>query len=137
MKHDALFQPLALCSITLRNRIVMSAMTREPSPGGVPGPDVAAVPAAGGGRGWWQSAAAGSAVLGLLGQPRCHGLSISGGCITLKDHLMCIDPLYTVGRAEETIKVGADDPMNAFQEIRKTPRRERIAESATTQSLNP
>ena len=42
MKRDLLFQPLALRSIALRNRIVMSAMTRERSPGGVPGPAVAA-----------------------------------------------------------------------------------------------
>lgn len=39
---DGLFQPLALRGATLRNRIVMSPMTRGFSPGGVPGPDVAA-----------------------------------------------------------------------------------------------
>ncbi|HLG88919.1 MAG TPA: NADH:flavin oxidoreductase [Alphaproteobacteria bacterium] len=36
-----LFQPLSVRSLTLRNRIVMSAMTRSFSPGGVPGDDVA------------------------------------------------------------------------------------------------
>ncbi len=39
---DALFQPFALKGLTLRNRIVMSPMTRNFSPGGVPGADVAA-----------------------------------------------------------------------------------------------
>src|SRR5581483_4453846 len=37
-----LFQPLTVRKLTLRNRIVMSAMTRSFSPGGVPGEDVAA-----------------------------------------------------------------------------------------------
>jgi len=37
-----LFQPLQVRSLTLRNRIVMSAMTRRFSPGGIPGDDVAA-----------------------------------------------------------------------------------------------
>ncbi|GAA4476588.1 NADH:flavin oxidoreductase [Rhodococcus olei] len=37
-----LFSPLRIRSLTLPNRIVMSPMTREHSPGGVPGPDVAA-----------------------------------------------------------------------------------------------
>ncbi|WP_040801721.1 NADH:flavin oxidoreductase [Nocardia higoensis] len=39
--HPALFEPLAIRSLELPNRIVMSAMTRSASPGGVPGPDVA------------------------------------------------------------------------------------------------
>lgn len=39
--HAALFQPLAIRSVELPNRIVMSAMTRSASPGGIPGPDVA------------------------------------------------------------------------------------------------
>ena len=38
---EPLFQPLSLRSKTLRNRIVMSPMTRCLSPGGVPGQDVA------------------------------------------------------------------------------------------------
>jgi 2,4-dienoyl-CoA reductase-like NADH-dependent reductase (Old Yellow Enzyme family) len=37
-----LLQPLSVGKLTLRNRIVMSAMTRSFSPGGVPGEDVAA-----------------------------------------------------------------------------------------------
>jgi 2,4-dienoyl-CoA reductase-like NADH-dependent reductase (Old Yellow Enzyme family) len=37
-----LFEPLRVRKLTLRNRIVMSAMTRSFSPGGVPGEDVAA-----------------------------------------------------------------------------------------------
>lgn len=37
-----LFSPFTLGSLTLRNRIVMAPMTRQMSPGGVPGPDVAA-----------------------------------------------------------------------------------------------
>ena len=37
-----LFTPLTLNSVTLRNRTVMAPMTRTHSPGGVPGPDVAA-----------------------------------------------------------------------------------------------
>lgn len=37
-----LFQPLQVRSVTLRNRIVMSAMTRRLSPNGIPGVDVAA-----------------------------------------------------------------------------------------------
>ena len=37
-----LFQPLSVRKLTLRNRVVMSAMTRSFSPGGVPGEDVAA-----------------------------------------------------------------------------------------------
>jgi len=39
---DALFRPLRIGSMTLPNRIVMAPMTRAFSPGGVPGPDVAA-----------------------------------------------------------------------------------------------
>jgi 2,4-dienoyl-CoA reductase-like NADH-dependent reductase (Old Yellow Enzyme family) len=37
----ALFEPLAIRQLRLRNRIVMSPMTRNRSPGGIPGPDVA------------------------------------------------------------------------------------------------
>lgn len=37
-----LFDPLKIRSVTLRNRIVMAPMTRNFSPDGVPGPDVAA-----------------------------------------------------------------------------------------------
>jgi 2,4-dienoyl-CoA reductase-like NADH-dependent reductase (Old Yellow Enzyme family) len=37
-----LFEPFALGPLQLRNRIVMAPMTRSFSPGGVPGPDVAA-----------------------------------------------------------------------------------------------
>jgi len=39
---DPLFQPLQLRGLTLANRIVMAPMTRNFSPGGVPGDDVAA-----------------------------------------------------------------------------------------------
>lgn len=39
---EALFRPFGLGSLTLSNRIVMAPMTREKSPGGIPGPDVAA-----------------------------------------------------------------------------------------------
>lgn len=39
---DALFTPLAIGGLRLANRIVMAPMTRSFSPGGVPGPDVAA-----------------------------------------------------------------------------------------------
>jgi 2,4-dienoyl-CoA reductase-like NADH-dependent reductase (Old Yellow Enzyme family) len=38
----ALFAPFAIRNVTLANRIVMAPMTRSSSPGGVPGPDVAA-----------------------------------------------------------------------------------------------
>ncbi|NLG46196.1 NADH:flavin oxidoreductase [Gordonia sp. (in: high G+C Gram-positive bacteria)] len=38
----SLFSPLKIRSLEIRNRIVMSPMTREYSPAGVPGPDVAA-----------------------------------------------------------------------------------------------
>jgi 2,4-dienoyl-CoA reductase-like NADH-dependent reductase (Old Yellow Enzyme family) len=37
----ALFEPLRLGSVELRNRVVMSPMTRNRSPGGIPGADVA------------------------------------------------------------------------------------------------
>jgi len=37
-----LFAPITIRGLTLRNRIVMSPMTRSFSPGGIPGPDVAA-----------------------------------------------------------------------------------------------
>ncbi len=40
--YDALFQPFPLGRSMLQNRIVMAPMTRTFSPGGVPGPDVAA-----------------------------------------------------------------------------------------------
>ena len=40
--HSALFEPLQVRSLALPNRIVMSPMTTEHSPGGVPGADVAA-----------------------------------------------------------------------------------------------
>src|ERR1700704_1276903 len=39
---DPLFTPFTFKSLTLPNRIVMAPMTRAFSPGGVPGPDVAA-----------------------------------------------------------------------------------------------
>lgn len=39
---EALFEPLTVKSVTFRNRIVMAPMTRNFSPGGIPGPDVAA-----------------------------------------------------------------------------------------------
>jgi 2,4-dienoyl-CoA reductase-like NADH-dependent reductase (Old Yellow Enzyme family) len=39
---DVLFQPFTLKSLTLKNRFVMSPMTRSFSPGGVPGENVAA-----------------------------------------------------------------------------------------------
>ena len=39
---DALFAPITIKGRTLPNRIVMAPMTRAASPGGVPGPDVAA-----------------------------------------------------------------------------------------------
>ena len=42
MSTNALFTPFTLKSLTLKNRVVMAPMTREFSPGGVPGPDVAA-----------------------------------------------------------------------------------------------
>ncbi|MGH9593914.1 MAG: 12-oxophytodienoate reductase, partial [Bryobacteraceae bacterium] len=38
----ALFTPFTIRNLTLANRIVMAPMTRSCSPGGVPGPDVAA-----------------------------------------------------------------------------------------------
>lgn len=40
--NDILFSPSSISTLTVRNRIVMSAMTRGFSPGGVPGEDVAA-----------------------------------------------------------------------------------------------
>jgi 2,4-dienoyl-CoA reductase-like NADH-dependent reductase (Old Yellow Enzyme family) len=40
-RDDPLFAPFQLRDLTLRNRIVMSAMTRGFSPGGIPGQDVA------------------------------------------------------------------------------------------------
>lgn len=39
---EPLFQPLTVKSVTFRNRVVMSAMTRNFSPNGIPGEDVAA-----------------------------------------------------------------------------------------------
>ncbi|SDN04800.1 2,4-dienoyl-CoA reductase [Paenibacillus sp. yr247] len=39
---DSLFKPFSLGNLKLSNRIVMAPMTRSFSPGGVPGPDVAA-----------------------------------------------------------------------------------------------
>src|SRR5713226_9344257 len=39
---NSLFTPLTLKGLALANRIVMAPMTRSFSPGGVPGPDVAA-----------------------------------------------------------------------------------------------
>jgi len=42
MSLTALFTPLTINKLTLANRIVMAPMTRAFSPGGVPGPDVAA-----------------------------------------------------------------------------------------------
>jgi 2,4-dienoyl-CoA reductase-like NADH-dependent reductase (Old Yellow Enzyme family) len=38
---DDLFRPLAVRSLTIPNRFAMAPMTRQASPGGVPGPDVA------------------------------------------------------------------------------------------------
>ena len=42
MTTQPLFQPFRLKSLELNNRIVMAPMTRSFSPGGIPGPDVAA-----------------------------------------------------------------------------------------------
>lgn len=42
MSYQALFQPLTTEKLTLANRIVMAPMTRQQSPGGVPGENVAA-----------------------------------------------------------------------------------------------
>lgn len=42
MSVDALFRPFTLNGLMLKNRIVMAPMTRQRSPGSVPGPDVAA-----------------------------------------------------------------------------------------------
>lgn len=42
LPNDTLFRPLAFGPRMLRNRIVMAPMTRRRSPGGVPGPEVAA-----------------------------------------------------------------------------------------------
>lgn len=42
MSNDALFEPFRLAGCVLPNRIVIAPMTRTFSPGGVPGPDVAA-----------------------------------------------------------------------------------------------
>ena len=41
-KAEALFRPFKIPGLSLANRIVMAPMTRALSPGGVPGPDVAA-----------------------------------------------------------------------------------------------
>ena len=41
MAIDELFQPLAVRSLTVRNRFAMAPMTRQASPGGIPGGDVA------------------------------------------------------------------------------------------------
>ncbi|WP_372760476.1 NADH:flavin oxidoreductase [Litorivivens sp.] len=38
MNHSVLFQPLDLGALTLKNRIVMAPMTRNMSPGNIPGP---------------------------------------------------------------------------------------------------
>lgn len=40
---DILFEPASIGSLPIKNRIVMAPMTRSRSPGGVPGPDVAAI----------------------------------------------------------------------------------------------
>jgi 2,4-dienoyl-CoA reductase-like NADH-dependent reductase (Old Yellow Enzyme family) len=42
VQADALFVPFTVKGVTLSNRIVMAPMTRSKSPGGIPGPDVAA-----------------------------------------------------------------------------------------------
>src|ERR1700679_3818436 len=39
---SALFRPLTIKNLTLPNRVVMAPMTRSKSPGGIPGPEVAA-----------------------------------------------------------------------------------------------
>lgn len=39
---EALFSPIGIRSVTIPNRFAMAPMTRMASPGGVPGPDVAA-----------------------------------------------------------------------------------------------
>lgn len=80
---DGLFQPLALRGAALRNRIVMSPMTRGFCPGGVPGADVAAYyrrRAAGGagliiteGVGVDHPSALGEAGLGENAIPQLHG----------------------------------------------------------------
>ena len=39
---EAMFSPIGIRSVTIPNRFAMAPMTRMASPGGVPGPDVAA-----------------------------------------------------------------------------------------------
>src|SRR5699024_5372595 len=40
--HPDLFSPVTLNALTVPNRFAMAPMTRQASPGGIPGPDVAA-----------------------------------------------------------------------------------------------
>ncbi len=42
LRLNPLFRPFQLGSLDLANRLVMAPMTRSFSPGGIPGPDVAA-----------------------------------------------------------------------------------------------
>ena len=42
MNDHPMFRPMRFGAGELRNRIAMAPMTRQRSPGGVPGPDVAA-----------------------------------------------------------------------------------------------
>jgi 2,4-dienoyl-CoA reductase-like NADH-dependent reductase (Old Yellow Enzyme family) len=89
LSTEPLFQPLGLRGLTLRNRIVMSPMTRGFSPGGIPGDDVAAYyrrRAAGEtgliiteGVGIDHPAALGEAGLGENGVPHMHGEAALAG----------------------------------------------------------
>jgi len=89
LSTEPLFQPLTVRGVTLRNRIVMSPMTRGFSPGGVPGDNVAAYyrrRAEGEtgliiteGVGIAHPAALGEAGLGENGIPQLHGEAVLAG----------------------------------------------------------
>ncbi|MET8795928.1 12-oxophytodienoate reductase [Nocardia sp. NPDC004568] len=90
--HAELFRPLTVRSLELPNRIVMSAMTRSASPGGVPGPDVAGY--------YRRRAAGGTGLLVTEGVaidhpaavdnprvPRMHGEDVLAGWRTVLDEV--------------------------------------------------
>lgn len=90
MHLPSLFQPARIAGIDLPNRLVMAPMTRRMSPGGVPGPDVAAYYRcrAQGGVGMIITEGTGiadPAALAERGVPEFHGAGLAGWAEVVRD----------------------------------------------------
>lgn len=114
-----LFEPVQLGALSLRNRIAMAPMTRESSPGGIPGPDVVAYyrRRAAGGVGLIITEGVAADEIGAFGAavPRLNSGSASGwGAIVQAVHeegARIVPQLWHVGAFEPSM-VGMTDTLN-------------------------